>query len=286
VIKLHGTGKNLTKEDGANKEGAEEKPFSLKDHIPFLIASISAIFISIRILSIAHYNVETGFAILQYGGTAQVLLGAVISTIGQASPVLATVCFGAIRMSGARLGALERSVITVLGVFFCVASFFLTTIPTLVFIVVVNVLIEIVGQRKGEKFDREIKEVIDRSDLTEIQLTMRKLERKRRRLQASMKRFSLVIVVYSGILFGIIAVNTSPWMPTERLLFTNGRHTETVYILSSSDSEYVFLDAATRKIEFASSGIVKNQAICATKSNFLNETIPALLSAGPDYASC
>ena len=189
-------------------------------------------------------------------------------------------------MPGIRLGSLERSVLIALGVFFCVASFFLSQIPSLALVVVISLIMEVIERKQGKELHREVQEIIERSDLREIQLTKRRLERQKLRLQARIKRFSLAMVIYTGVLFGIIALNTSPWLPTELLTFTNGRPPEIVYVLSSSDTGYVFMNAATRQIEFASSGIIKNQAICSAKSDFLNDTIPALLSAGPDYASC
>jgi hypothetical protein len=63
-----------------------------KEHLGLLLGAISTVFIAIRILSLAHFNPETAYGILQAGGTAAVIVGALLPSVGIISAAVAALC--------------------------------------------------------------------------------------------------------------------------------------------------------------------------------------------------
>ena len=71
-------------EDSRDLADVEARNWTIKwdEHVPLLIGGVSTLFISIRILSMANFNPQTAYGILQAGGTAAVIIGAILSIIG------------------------------------------------------------------------------------------------------------------------------------------------------------------------------------------------------------
>src|SRR5215813_4737169 len=53
-----------------------------QEHIPLAVTALSVLFIGIRLLSISHGDFETADGILQASGTATIVIGALVPTIG------------------------------------------------------------------------------------------------------------------------------------------------------------------------------------------------------------
>jgi len=49
-----------------------------KEHLPLVVGAASTLFVAIRILSVANFDPQTGYGLLQAGGTAPVILGAIL----------------------------------------------------------------------------------------------------------------------------------------------------------------------------------------------------------------
>jgi hypothetical protein len=61
-----------------------------KEHLPLLVGAASTIFVALRILSVANFNPETAYALLQTAGTAQVILGAILAAVDIFLAIFAT----------------------------------------------------------------------------------------------------------------------------------------------------------------------------------------------------
>lgn len=267
-------------------EISKESPVNLTEHLPLIITLASTFFIAIRILSVADYNVETGFAILQYGGTASILIGVLISTIGQLCPIIATLCFIALREQRLRVRTYEKHGLIITGVFFTISSFFFASIVNLIAISLLPPIAYGISSLRLRSLKRRNRKLIERGDVEQMQSALEILERKLERTKILEIRTGIGTIISIGAVLAIIGLTTSPWLPTERLTFTNGKYAEFGYMLSTSDTEDIFLNADTRQLEFLNANTVKNRFICSSNSLAGDESLPTLLNVGPKYPDC
>jgi hypothetical protein len=209
--------------------------------------------------------------------------------------LIAMLCFMSSITLHAESRKIERHALTLVGAFFSITSFFLTPVAYLIIVALVGFIIAGLIALKSKRSDRKVAEVIARDDTDEIQETVRRLELKLARAEIRQKRLDLFALIYSGIILAGIGLNTSPWLPAEQLDFTNGQPPLAVYVLSTSDSEYILLNAYTRQIEFLRADIIKSRTLCVPNPSLLerpfilpslNQPLPTLISSGPKYKDC
>ncbi len=117
------------------------------DHLPLLLTLMAGVFVTIRILSAASFNLTTAYGILQSSGTVAVLLGALLSSIGLLS--LAIVAFCVISLDSSSYlrhpdHRLERQTVTAAAIVFGIVALLTLEIRFYVLLLTLLVLLVVV----------------------------------------------------------------------------------------------------------------------------------------------
>jgi hypothetical protein len=222
-----------------------------------LVGGVSTILVALRLLSVAKANPETAYGILQAGGTANVIIGTVLSLIPSIALIAASyLALGQIwaKFTNSRkLTQLEE-----LGIWASICALFLIAILTIPFrywpapaaLGLALILAWIFRDWIEEK---------------------RQKDSGRHAVRAT------ALVIASAFLFGVIV--SPPWMPAENLTFTRASgHAPVVgYILSQSGTGLTVLAIDPRQIFYFGPQELSKETSC---SAFPQDELPIVYHVG------
>src|SRR5579859_1936597 len=219
-------------------------------HIGALIfGAASTILVALRLLSVARFNPETAYGILQASGTATVLIGTVISLIPSIAIISASCLalmqiFKGIRAAGPdpEAGAAPEAdpiinfaiwasifILALIALFTTPLRYAPATVAVVVFIPIVGIL------RR-----RILKHLNGAGGL----------------VTATVAALLAASLVMTGVVFG------PPWMPAERLTFNNAQPV-TGYILAQNSSGLTVMLIRPRKIRYYGPNALTGQYVCS-----------------------
>jgi MFS family permease len=209
-----------------------------EDHLPLLVGASATIFIAIRLSSVASFEPETAYEILQANGTGTVVVGSIVSLLGPALIAITIICWQAYISTGKehqhrqRRGRLLVALQLLVGF-----SLFLT--PTVVFVAIpVTVALALletrllrrwVGKQRGKYMTGSGE---DRDEKA------RRVTKESISLTSLAKKPSVVISV---LLVALYVFFSTPWFPSERISIRGAERTETGYILSATGDDITML---------------------------------------------
>ena len=187
----------------------------------------STVLVALRLLSVADFNPATAYGIIQSSGTANVIIGTVISLIPSIAIITASglIVYLVFYPRDTKLSpAAELAVWTSMSMLVLIA---LLTIALRYLIAIGLWMLFILILLK---FRGDIKEALDRHADS-------------RTVRNAARGFGFIIAV--TVIFGIVL--SPPWMPSEYLVFNNGQSV-TGYVLNETQTGMAVLQASPREV--------------------------------------
>jgi hypothetical protein len=200
------------------------------------------VLIALRLLSAADFNPATAYGIIQSSGTANVLIGTVISLIPSIAIIAASglIVYLIFYPHPKLTPAAELAVWTSMSLLVLIA---LLTIPLRYIIAIVVWMLFILLLLM---FRKSIKTALEHDDNTRL-------------LRNAARGFGFIIAL--TLIFGIVL--SPPWMPSEYLVFKNGQSV-TGYILSQTQTGMAVLQASPRQVlYFQDPRFLQREYICS-----------------------
>jgi hypothetical protein len=247
-----------------------------EEHLPLLVGASATVFIAIRLFSVASFEPETAYEILQANGTSTVIIGSVISLLGPALIAAAIICWQAYVSTGKErrqrryrlLMALELSV--GFGLFLTPALVFVG-VPAIVALAVLELHLIRRWRSKQRGEDRE--------------------ERARRVTKESASLTSLAkrpSVVLSVLLVAVYVFFSPSWLPSERVSIRGAERTETGYILSATSDDITMLipTSAGNIVRHVDPHLVIKRMPCDRNPDSLKPPLALIFHFRSPYAKC
>jgi hypothetical protein len=189
-----------------------------KEHLGLLLGTLSTLFVAVRILSLANFDPETAYGILQARGTAAVIVGALLSSIGLLSLLVSMLCLVSTFFPSSENHKTNRKPLMFAGILFGVVAIFIAPFIWLCISVAFLGIEGLWTKVHFSRLDRRIAEALARNDPDEIASIRQDLEEKLRRdkhRDRSWRPFAVVVTFAIGL--GLFSLTASPWYPTEKL---------------------------------------------------------------------
>ena len=226
----------------------------LRTYFPLAIAAVPTLFITIRLLTVAGYDPETAYGILQSTGTVAVVVGTTLSLIGSVVAFGAVSCFLLYRVL--RSEGNDSNTLPGLTVWAVAAILAITAIciAPVIWVALAGILF--------------------------IWGLIREFTRQS------------IVAVMMGALSAIFigAQFTAPWWPSERV---DLRHSKpiTAYVLSVSGQDSVILIAKPRKIEHINVNDIARRTYCEPHKSlidyiYINSLVAFIVNPKGNYPVC
>jgi hypothetical protein len=215
---------------------------TLASHLGALsIAAASTVLIALRLLSAADFNPATAYGIIQASGTANVIIGTVISLIPSIAIIAASGLILYVVFSPHKLSlAAELAAWTSMSILFLIT---LLTIPLRYFYAIGGCVLFILILLL---FRKRIKTSIENHRDTQV-------------VRNAARVFGFIIAV--TLIFGVVL--SPPWMPAEYLVLNNGQSI-TGYILSETQNGMTVLQINPREVLYYDDPrLLKSESICS-----------------------
>jgi hypothetical protein len=230
--------------------------------VALVFGGVSTILVALRLLIVAKANPETAYAILQTGGTANVVIGTVLSLIPSIALIGASyLAVGRIWVRFSRSpDSSELTQAEELGIWTSICALFLIAILTIPFryslapaAVVVALILARIFRDRIEKARTEKKTWVGRVV----------------KLAAGL--------IAAGLLAGVIIA--PPWMPAEQLTFTTASKYKPVagYVLDQSQTGLTVLSIDPRQIMYFGPKDLLSETAC---SAFRSDDLPIIFHTG------
>ena len=231
----------------------------------------STVLVALRLISVARFNPETAYGILQASGTGNVIIGTVISLIPSIAIIVALSLI-LVRVLSRSPKTDPRAEFARWMLVFLLALIGLLTIPfkyvvyvgpgILVFLgfIVAILIIKIRAKRKGpaSKTGETDSSKTGETDSSKTGETDSWLQRDWGWTGTAFAIFSALLIALT-VMFGVVF--SPPWMPAERLTLNNNQ-TVRGYVLAQTSDGLTFMQANSRKITHYNPGVVIDQAFC------------------------
>lgn len=254
------------------------------DHVPLIIGAATTLFVGISILSIAHFNYQTAYGILQAGGTAAVIVGAILSEIGFIAVFATLLLVLLLTLFKAEIqNELQRMILLFLAIMFGLTGILTAQIGFLVITAIV-ITMNVFFSGVMRIIRKMIAKIKVRNDSEEME---RPLVEQGERTEKSSKQAWVSLTAFLALYCGLLIFTTSPWYPAQELIIKN-QTPETVYVLSTTDTEMAVLVASTRQIEYYPiSDVLEHQLCNQPDSSWGGDSLPQLIiKLHPAYATC
>jgi hypothetical protein len=261
-----------------------------KENLGILLGVTSAVFVVIRTLSLAHFDPETAYGILQAGGAGAVIIGALLSSIGPLAIAASGLCILAATLSANKQDT--RRGLEIFGsIVFGLISIF--TAPFLLLCICIVLLAGYIIQGKTviNRIRRRMKEAEDEGSPDADARALSYVEEELRRQRGRKRNAFFRTMVLSAITLGLVSLAGPSWYPTERIDI-KGRAPEAVYVLSDSNNEIAALNIYTRQLEYFDEGLVTNRQLCESPQGsvadklFDFEPLPTFFRSQSNYVPC
>jgi len=216
----------------------------------------STVLVALRLISVAKFNPETAYAILQASGTGNVIIGTVISLIPSIA-IIAALYLILARVLSQSHQTTPQAEFARWTLIFMLALIALLTIPLryviyagpgiLVFLGTILAIVIIKRRAKKE---------VPASETGE---TDSFLERNQGPKGTAIAIFAALLIAFI-VMLGVVA--SPPWMPAERLTLNN--HQKVIgYVLAETQDGLTFMQAGSMNITQYNPGFVKGQVFCS-----------------------
>lgn len=196
--------------------------------------------VALRLLSVARFNPETAYGILQASGTGDVIIGTVISLI----PSIAIIAGSALSLGLIFSRSRKPSATAEFAVWISIFVLILIAVLTIPFRYVYVAI-----------------PVIPLVVLTAVPPLRRKIERSRNGRARKTAAIISALLIAILLMFGVVL--SPPWMPAERLILSN-HHAVTGYILAENSNGLTILGLEPRQIMYYSPDALIGQSICSS----------------------
>lgn len=226
----------------------------VRAHLPLIGTTLSAFLVAFRIFSVAGYDPETAFGLLQAAGTGTVIFGTILSLLGWV-PAYALL-FALINYDKI---ARQFSLTTCLTLI--VASFVLAIwISPVAFLIMMTAMIALeTYTRFPTKEKKRLAAWPDREN--PAQVARYNDFANRMRLQGSKKKGTISWALFVAFLVAFITLNTTPWLPAEELRIRGDAPPVTAYVLSTAPNFTAVLTGAPPRIEYIPTSSITNRAV-------------------------
>lgn len=258
------------------------------DHIGTLLTVFSIAFVSIRLFSIAGYNRETAYALIQYASTTTVLLGTVVSAL----PIMLILglFYGLAVTSHAIVNNRKVSPAAIIGILTAIigAVFVAPIVFGVFFLAPALLVVSAVGIAALVRYVRKDKNQAASATSRTTTSRYRRLALRRRQ---SLRLLAISLSALSILWLFVFSLSSVPWMAPERLVFDGKDQPVTAYVLSdANDGMLVLLLDKPRRIEREPVAHIVNRQICQrTYDNFVDRYLAeprAITGAFPHYPAC
>ena len=234
------------------------------------LASVSAattVLVALRLISVAKFNPETAYGILQASGTGNVIIGTVISLIPSIAIIVALYLISMRVLF--RPKTTPEAEFTRWTFIFMLALIALLTIPLryviyagpgiLAFLALIVAVAIRTKKGKSQKGKNQKDKAKRREPASETGETRFLQERRWGKKGTAAAIFSAFLVAFI-VMLGVVA--SPPWMPAERLTLKD--HQKIVgYVLAQTQEGLTFMQAGSMNITQYEPGIVKDQVFCS-----------------------
>lgn len=196
--------------------------------------------VALRLLSVARFNPETAYGILQASGTGDVIIGTVISLI----PSIAIIAGSALSLGLIFSRSRKPSATAEFAVWISIFVLILIAVLTIPFRYVYVAI-----------------PVIPLVVLTAVPPLRKKIERSRNGRARKTAAIISALLIAILLMFGVVL--SPPWMPAERLILSN-HHAVTGYILAENSNGLTILGLEPRQIMYYSPDALIGQSICSS----------------------
>jgi hypothetical protein len=206
-----------------------------------VFGGVSTILIALRLLSVAKANPETAYGILQASGTANIIIGTVLSLIPSIALIGAS-CLILGRIFAKFLKSPELSQAAELGVWTSICALLLIALFTIPFRYWEAPAAVIVALILAGIFRKRIEDV--------------------RKKKAAARRVAKAAAGLIAGLFLLGVILSPPWMPAEQLTFTKAKPV-TGYVLDQSQSGLTVLAVGSRQILYYGPNELSTETACS-----------------------
>jgi hypothetical protein len=236
-------------------------------HVGALIfGGVSTILIALRLLSVAKANPETAYAILQAGGTTNVIMGTVLSLIPSIALIAAS--YLAVGRIWAKFpdskfkGTSELTDAEELGIWTSMVALFLIAVLTIPFryvevpaVVVLTLILAWIFRNRIERVRKNNKN----------------------KLWWRVVKVTAAGLIAAAFLLGVII--SPPWMPAEQLTFTTASKDKPVvgYVLDQSQSGLTVLSINPTQVMYYGPKDLNTEVAC---SAFRSDDLPVIYHTG------
>lgn len=256
---------------------------AIKDNLALIATALATLFIALRIFSVAAYNPQTAYGILQAQGTGTVIIGSLLSLVGLLPLFLTPLVLAAYDTIPAKMKDTYRTAYVGLLILLLLIAVFIT--PLLGVLVIIYVLaLEaylMVSRQRGEKVIQAARRQRSPEQQFEIDRRTRELGLKIRKRRRGLSLGMVVTIVFTLFQATVGAV---PWLPPTELTVKAGRPV-LGWVLAESHSFTTVL-RNSGQISYISTGLITGKRICTfLPYDRLGKTIPEIV-APITYPKC
>lgn len=235
-----------------------------RGNLPLIIGSVSTFVIVMRLLSVAAFEPETAYGILQASGTATIIIGTIISLLGPFG--MEAVAFLAYSVLSRRSTSdHSRTVQITLLMLASIVTLF--TAPVLLFgVLLFDALLYASIRMYGPRVTNRVGMKVTDS----------------RRANVIALRIVLSFLALGACYFVII---TPPWLPAERI---EVKKSPAVigYVLGTTSGEVAILTMQPRRVIILDISDITERSLCSAGGTFGTATLSAILGQSAKYPRC
>jgi hypothetical protein len=216
-------------EDGKPVEASQHQGanWDWKSQLAIILTGLAAIFISLRLLSVSAFEIETANAILQNIGTTAIIVGTLTAIVGPIIPIVAVML---VVLASDQFRKIPKYIIVAASGAVIVLVIFVSPVVFLLFTLIALPVA-----------------ILNKYGLIPV--------------RPALVRSS--IVVASAILFIVVALGTDPWLPSEKLVFAGSTRPVIGYVLSTADGNIAVLENKPREVKYFRIQDLKSRSVCS-----------------------
>jgi hypothetical protein len=227
------------------------------------LGAASTVLVALRLISVAKFNPETAYGILQASGTGNVIIGTLISLIPSIAIIVALYLIS-MRALSPSVRTTPEAEFTRWTLIFMLALIALLTIPLRyviyagpgILIFLALILAVAIRTKRSVPASETGERSAPASETGETRFLQERRWGKKGTAAAIFSAFLVAFIVMLGV------VASPPWMPAERLTLNN--HQKIIgYVLAQTQEGLTFMQAGSMNITQYEPGVVKDQVFCS-----------------------
>jgi hypothetical protein len=208
--------------------GQDQQPnWDWKSQLAVILTAFSAVFIALRLLSVSAFEIETANAILQNIGTTAVIVGTLTAVVGPLIPIVSVTI---VALAGDQFRKIPVYIILAAAGVAVIAVVFVSPV---IFILFTLIALPVA--------------ILNLYGLIPVKPTL----------------VRSCIIVAVAILFIAVALGTDPWLPSEKLVFSNFPRPVVGYVLSTTDGTIAVLENKPREVKYFKAQNLISRTLCS-----------------------